>query len=348
MNTISTPEEPPLSSYILTVIAAFLGWTLDAFDFYAVSLTLTDIARDFNTTTPAIAGALTVSLMLRPVGAVIFGLLADKYGRRIPLMIDIVLYSGFSLASAFAGNLTQFLVIRALFGIALGGEWGLGAALLMESVPTNKRGLFSGILQQGYASGCLLATLVYYAVVPTYGWRAMYYIGASPSILVILIRFFVPESKSWYDEIWRYNENLLITLSREDQQKRAAEGSFWTLVKDAFKSNLWLTLYCVILMTAFNSFSHGSQDLYPTFLKKQKLFNEWDTTVTVVISQIGALTGGIISGIWSQRFGRRRMVMVCALLVLASIYPWSYSESLASLRTAAFFLQQVAVQFSLT
>src|SRR6184192_4925222 len=180
-----------------TFVACFLGWALDALDFFLLTFVLVPISQDFGRSIPEITFAITLTLMARPLGAFIFGLLGDKFGRRIPLMMDIILYSVMELLTAFAPNFTVFLILRALFGIGMGGEWGLGASLAMESLPTQTRGLFSGILQQGYAAGYLLAALVYWVVFPHFGWRGLFIAGALPAFLVIYIRARVPESPVW-------------------------------------------------------------------------------------------------------------------------------------------------------
>src|SRR3954447_15891825 len=180
-----------------TFVACFLGWALDALDFFLLTFVLLPVGRDFGRTVPQVAFAITLTLMMRPVGAFLFGMLGDRLGRRLPLMIDIVFYSVIELLSAFAPNFTVFLILRALFGIGMGGEWGLGASLAMESLPTEARGLFSGILQQGYAFGYLLAALVSWIVLPWFGWRGLFVAGALPALLVIYIRAHVPESPIW-------------------------------------------------------------------------------------------------------------------------------------------------------
>src|SRR3954469_22716512 len=180
-----------------TFLACFLGWALDALDFFLVTFVLSQIATDFHHSISEVAFSITLTLMMRPLGAFIFGLLGDKFGRRIPLMVDIIFYSVMELLTAFAPNFTVFLILRALFGIGMGGEWGLGASLAMESLPTKSRGLFSGILQQGYAFGYLLAALVYWIVFPIFGWRGLFIAGALPALLVIYIRATVPESPVW-------------------------------------------------------------------------------------------------------------------------------------------------------
>src|SRR2546421_5829167 len=228
-----------------TFIACFLGWALDALDFFLVTFVLVPIGHDFGRSIPKVAFAITLTLMMRPVGAFIFGLLGDKFGRRIPLMADIIFYSVMELATAFAPNFTIFLVIRALFGIGMGGEWGLGASLAMESLPPHARGLFSGILQQGYAVGYLLAALVYWIVFPHFGWRGLFVVGALPALLVIYIRAHVPESP-----VWERNR-ASGRIQRVDLQRFLREhGS--------------LLIYAALLMTAFNYMSHGTQDLYAT------------------------------------------------------------------------------------
>src|SRR6266850_5778834 len=180
-----------------TFVACFLGWALDALDFFLLTFVLVPVSHDFGRSIPQVAFAITLTLMMRPLGAFIFGLLGDKFGRRIPLMADIIFYSLMQLLTAFAPNFTIFLILRALFGIGMGGEWGLGASLAMESLPTETRGLFSGILQQGYAVGYLLAALVYWIIFPFFGWRGLFVAGALPAILVIYVRAHVPESPVW-------------------------------------------------------------------------------------------------------------------------------------------------------
>ncbi|OAD03182.1 hypothetical protein MUCCIDRAFT_156069, partial [Mucor lusitanicus CBS 277.49] len=185
----------------ITFAAAFFGWTLDAFDFFSVSLSATRIGKDFGVQPSDVTSAITTTLMLRPIGALIFGALADKYGRRWPLMIDIVLFSVINMASGFAPNLQTFIGLRAVFGIAMGGEWGLGASLALEALPVEARGLFSGIYQEGYACGFLLATLVNYAVVETgSSWRILFWVGAGFAILAVIIRIWVPESETFEEQ----------------------------------------------------------------------------------------------------------------------------------------------------
>src|SRR5216117_2442239 len=232
-----------------TFVACFLGWALDAFDFFLLTFVIAAMAHDFGTSIAKLSYAITLTLAMRPLGAFIFGLLGDRFGRRIPLMIDIIFYSAMELLTAFSPNYTWLLIFRALYGIGMGGEWGLGASLAMESLPTAARGLFSGILQQGYAFGYLLAALVYWIVFPIFGWRGLFVAGALPALLVIYIRAHVPESPVW-------------------ERDRAAAKSFD--LRRLLKEHGALLIYAALFMTAFNYMSHGTQDLYATYLEKQR------------------------------------------------------------------------------
>src|SRR5204862_1575218 len=233
-----------------TFIACFLGWTLDALDFFLLTFVFSSVGQEFGRSIEQVTFAITLTLMMRPVGAFIFGWLGDRFGRRIPLMIDIVFYSVIELLTAFAPNFSIFLLLRALFGIGMGGEWGLGASLAMESLPTHTRGLFSGILQQGYAFGYLLAALVYWIVFPHFGWRGLFVVGALPALLVIYIRARVPESPVWL--------------------RQRSTVNFWATAGDILKRHWLLLIYVILLMTAFNAMSHGTQDMYQTFLGEQR------------------------------------------------------------------------------
>src|SRR6266704_6336059 len=268
-----------------TFIACFLGWTLDALDFFLLTFVLTPVAHDFGRTIPQVTFAITVTLMMRPLGAFIFGWLGDRFGRRIPLMIDIIFYSVVELLTAFAPNFGTFLLLRALFGIGMGGEWGLGASLAMESLPTPARGLFSGILQQGYAFGYLLAALVYWIVFPIFGWRGLFVAGALPALLVIYIRAHVPESPVW-------ERNRAVAKSFDLRRFAREHGA--------------LLIYAALLMTAFNYMSHGTQDLYATYLEKKRGFDPDQTSKIAIVYAVGMICGGTIVGYLSQHWGRRR------------------------------------------
>jgi MFS transporter, SHS family, lactate transporter len=303
-----------------TFLACFLGWALDALDFFLLTFVMPVVGRDFNCSVPQIAFALTLTLMMRPVGALIFGFLGDRFGRRIPLMIDIIFYSVMELLTAFAPNYTLFLVFRALFGIGMGGEWGLGASLAMESLPSAARGLFSGILQQGYAVGYLLAAVVYWLVFPAFGWRGMFVAGAFPALLVIYIRARVPESPVWQRDSARMIANPFAVL-RE------------------LRKNWALFLYATLLMTAFMYMSHGTQDIYPTFLEKQRGLNVDQKATVAIIYNLGAICGGTLFGFLSQRLGRRRSIITAATLGILLIPVWVYSPTLPLLIAGGFFMQ---------
>src|SRR5881394_198063 len=301
-----------------TFVACFLGWALDALDFFLVTFFLVPLGDDFGQTIPKVAFAITLTLMMRPVGAFIFGLLGDKFGRRIPLMADIIFYSVMELLTAFAPNFTIFLILRALFGIGMGGEWGLGASLAMESLPTQARGLFSGILQQGYAVGYLLAALVYWIVFPHFGWRGLFIAGSLPALLVIYIRMHVPESPVWQRDRARRPRLDLMKFIRQ-------HGS--------------LFLYAALLMTAFNYMSHGTQDLYPTYLEKQRGFGVSAKSMISIVYAMGAICGGVVIGHLSQHWGRRRVIILSAIGGMLLIPLWIFAPSTALLVIGGFSIQ---------
>jgi len=303
-----------------TFVACFLGWALDALDFFLVTFVLVPIGHDFGQTIPKVAFAITLTLMMRPLGAFIFGLLGDKFGRRIPLMADIIFYSVMELLTAFAPSFTVFLVLRALFGIGMGGEWGLGASLAMESLPTQTRGLFSGILQQGYAAGYLLAALVYWIVFPHFGWRGLFVAGALPAFLVIYIRARVPESPVWQRNRVR-SERPRIKMSIFIRQHGA------------------LFIYAALLMTAFNYMSHGTQDLYATYLQKQRGFDPDQTSKIAIIYAIGMICGGTLVGHFSQQWGRRRAIILSAICGMLLIPLWIFAPSTGLLIMGGFLIQ---------
>lgn len=306
-----------------TFIASFLGWTLDAFDFFLVIVVVPHLAADFGVRVVDVAVAVTLTLALRPVGAVIFGWFADRYGRRGPLMVDIALYSLLELLTAFSPNLTVFLVLRALFGIAMGGEWGLGAALAMEALPPQKRGLFSGILQEGYAVGNLLAGLTLALFYAHIGWRGMFAIGVLPAALIFFIRSSVPESPAW---------------KAGAAQRLALRGD---VLLETLKRHLPLFAYAVLFMAAFNFMSHGTQDPYATFLSKQLGFSPGLVGAINTVASIGAILGGIFFGWFSQRIGRRPAIVICAVVGMALIPIWARSSTIGTLMIGGFLMQFV-------
>ncbi len=303
-----------------TFLACFLGWTLDAFDFFLLTFVVKEVAAEFSVSIVKVVFAITLTLMMRPLGALIFGMLGDRFGRRIPLMVDIIFYSLMELLTAFSPNYTVFLIFRALYGIGMGGEWGLGASLAMESLPAKARGLGSGILQQGYSFGFLLAAVVYWIVFPHFGWRALFIVGALPALLVIYIRAHVPESPVW-----------------ERQRQSAKEASLG--LGRMIRENWRLLIYAVLLMTAFNYMSHGTQDLYPTFLKEQRGLSVNQTAPIAIVYNLGAICGGTILGFYSQRWGRRRTIMIAATLGIFLIPAWIFSPTLPLLIAGGFFMQ---------
>ena len=304
-----------------TFLASFLGWTLDAFDFFLVIVVIPHLATDFHRSVVEVAFAVTLTLALRPVGALIFGWCADSFGRRIPLMVDIALYSLIELLTAFSPNFTVFLILRALFGIAMGGEWGLGAALAMEALPAKNRGLFSGILQEGYAVGNLLAGLAFGLLFERIGWRGMFIVGALPALLIFFIRTNVPESPAW---------------KAHEHERLAVQGD---ILLESLKRYFPLFLYAMFFMAAFNFMSHGTQDPYATFLTKQHGFKPATVAFINTIAAIGAIAGGIFFGWLSQRLGRRICIVICAALGALVIPLWAFSNTIATLAIGGFVMQ---------
>ena len=302
-----------------TFIACFLGWALDAFDFFILVFCVSALATQFQTKVSAITEAIFLTLALRPVGAILFGLMADRFGRRPTLMIDIIAYSVFELGSAFAPSLKFFLIMRALFGIAMGGEWGVGAALALETLPAEGRGFFSGWLQEGYAVGYLMAALAYAVAFRFVGWRGMFVIGALPAFLVIYIRTKVEESPAW-------------------KQGKVSNKAESRMGKDILRY-LGTFAFLVVLMFAFNSFSHGTQDLYPTFLQKDHKFTPQTVGLIAIVANVGALLGGIFFGTWSERVGRRKAILTAALLTVPLIPLWAYSHTAPMLALGGFLMQ---------
>jgi SHS family lactate transporter-like MFS transporter len=309
------------------VIAAFLGWTLDAFDFFILVFTLPAIAKEFGVNVPDVAYAIFLTLAMRFVGAFIFGRLGDKFGRKPLLMLDIVCFSVLGAAAALAPTLAVFLLLRALFGVAMGGEWGLGSSLTMESIPPQSRGLVSGILQGGYPTGFLLASIVFGIFYDetffgiTLGWRAMFLFSLLPALVVLYIRSHVPESPAF-----------------AEAQKKPKPGFIATL-----SANWRVSLFAIVLMMFFNLFSHGTQDLYPVFLQKQHNFDHHTVSLVLIVANLGAIAGGLFFGYISEKIGRVNAITIASLLALPVIPLWAYSSTPVMLAIGA-FVMQVAVQ----
>jgi SHS family lactate transporter-like MFS transporter len=305
------------------VIAAYLGWTLDAFDFFLMVFMFKDIASTFHVDVKNVVEATFLTLAARPIGAFVFGRLADRFGRKPTLMWNILAFSVLEGASGFAPSLTTFLALRFLFGIAMGGEWGIGSALTFETIPTRARGVVSGLLQAGYPSGYFVASIATYFFYDSLGWRYMFLLGVAPAILVFFVRMGVDESPAFIEK----------RIRKEQSNLSEVVGRNWKLA-----------LYAVILMTAFNFFSHGSQDAYANlFLKVQHGFNTHDAATMTAIMNIGAILGGIGFGFLSERIGRRRAIILASLLALPVIPFWAFASTPVVLGIGA-FLMQVSVQ----
>ncbi len=312
-----TSTRPAASDQRAAVTAGFLGWTLDAFDFFLVVMTLTAIGKEFGKPDAAIALSLTLTLAFRPVGAFIFGLLADRYGRKLPLMIDLVFYSVVEVLTGLAPSYTAFLVLRALFGIGMGAEWGVGASLVLEKVPPRLRGITSGLLQQGYALGYLLAAVCYLFVFPHWGWRPLFFIGGLPALLALFVRAHVRESDVW----------------------RETRHETWSGLGRAIVSNWKLFIYLTVLMAMMNMVSHGTQDMYPAFLERDWGFGPTTRAALTAFSQVGALTGGVLCGLYSDRLGRRRTIALALAGAVLSIPIWAFAPALPLLVAGAFIMQ---------
>jgi len=343
------------------VAASFLGWTLDAFDFFLMVFMFKAIAAEFHAELPSVVVASTLTLAARPFGALLFGMLADRYGRRPVLMTNVVLYSAVELASAFAPSLAVLLILRAAFGFAMGGVWGVGASLALESVPVKTRGLISGLLQEGYAAGYLIASVVFFFLFDRIGWRGMFIVGAVPALLALFIQFSVKESPAFESEtaaipgrgpLFLLGMGLLALAVAIGP---AVAGAFikvpiinWIYFIDApigfaglwlFRKHWKMALYVIAMMTAFNFISHGTQDLYPTFLQTNGGFGTQATGMLTAIGNVGAIFGGLLFGAWSETFGRRRAIVVASLLSLLVIPLWTFSHTAALLGLGAFFMQ---------
>ena len=302
--------------------ACLLGWSLDAFDFFILVFCVSAIAKDFHTGVPAVAQAIFLTLAFRPVGALLFGALADRFGRRPTLMINIGCFSVLELACAFAPSLHVLIILRALFGVAMGGEWGVGAALALESLPKEGRGFFSGLLQEGYALGYLLAAAAYAGLFHWIGWRGMFAVGAAPAVLVAYIGLKVEESPVW----------------SEGRARKAAGETGASFGQNLRRYGLTF-LFLILLMTGFNAFSHGTQDLYPTFLQHDHHLSPAATGGIAIVYTIGAILGGVCFGGISERLGRKRAIIGAALLSIPIIPLFALAHSLWLLVPGAFLMQ---------
>lgn len=348
------------------VITAYLGWTLDAFDFLMLTLITKDIAEEFHKPATALGLVITGTLALRPVGAFIFGRLADRFGRRPILMLNVLTYSALAFASAFAPDFTTFLILRCLFGVAMGGEWGVGSSLAMEHMRPESRGIVSGLLQTGYPTGGLIAAAAAAFLLPDHSWRFLVMLSVIPALLVVFIRMGVPESPHWQrgqQQVSAIKADGLaygligVTLTIIGQLSLFTDllkplglpmiVSIVSLVAGlaltplAFGRKYWgLALFAMLMMAAFNSLSHGTQDFYSNFLRIQMHFDASTASSIIAVGSLGAICGGITSGTLSQIIGRRRMITIGALAVLPMIPMWVfYAHGMAQFMAAVFALQ---------
>ncbi len=305
------------------VFASFLGWTFDAFDFFVLTLLIPDIAKAFGESRPNVVFTLTITLAMRPIGALIFGVMADRYGRRVPMTINIIFYAVMSAASGLAPTFRVFLILRALFGIGMGGQWGVGASLVLESVSPRWRGVLSGLLHQGYSLGNFLASLALLTVYPSmnamypaYAWRAMFFIGGLPALLSIFVLVKVKESEAWHEH-------------RTD----------WKVYVGSLPAIWRRFLYLVLMMTLMGFISHGTQDLYATFLQQQRHFTVNASAETNMFSMVGAILGGLVIGYCSDRFGRRRAMIGAALGALLTVPLWIAAPTSALIVCGGFLMQ---------
>src|SRR4051794_39983538 len=302
--------------------AAWLGWAMDAFDYFLLVFVISDVAKDFDTTKTKVAVATTFTLAARPVGAAIFGYWADKVGRRTPLLVCVLFYSAVEFSTGFSTSLTMLLLLRCLYGIGMGGEWGLGASLAMEKIPVEKRGFFSGVLQQGYPVGYLLAAVAFFIINPIFGWRGLFVCSAIPALLALFIRMRVGES-----EVWQQTK---------ERERQTHVGFRDVLFNGAVFRRF---LYLVLLMGAFNFMSHGTQDYYPTFLEDSFGAGTTTTVVVAIIYNIGAIIGGAYFGALSQSFGRKKTIVMCAIFGLVVSPAFAFAPTVALLAISAFVMQ---------
>jgi MFS transporter, SHS family, lactate transporter len=314
----SKNHEGLTTSYRPAMVAGFAGWLLDAFDFFLMTFCLTAIAKDFHKSDVQIALVITMTLAFRPVGGFVFGLLADRYGRRIPLMVNLGLFAAAEVFTGLATSYFMLLLVRAVFGIVMGGQWGVGSSLVMEQAPVNKRGILSGLLQEGYAAGNVLAALSFFFLYGRVGWRPLFFVGTLPALAVLLfIRFKVKESEVW----------------------KKAKPQTWGQQSREIVSHWRLFLYLLVFMTMMLFASHGTQDMYPTFLQRQWHFTPMRRSAITAIAGIGAIIGGIVGGHFSDKWGRRRVIVsafVCGILLVPL---WSFAPTQLLLVVGAFFMQ---------
>jgi SHS family lactate transporter-like MFS transporter len=317
---MNRPEASKQPKKHYAVMAGFLGWTFDAFDFFILTFVIDDVAKTFGKSRPEIALTIALALCLRPIGALVFGVMADRIGRRVPLMLNVLFYAIISVLSGWAPNYQIFLILRMLFGIAMGGQWGVGASLALESVSPKCRGLLSGVLQEGYTLGNLLAAVAFRIVYPAYGWRMLFYLGGLPALLSLFIFSKVKESPVWHEH-------------RSD----------WKTYRSSALRHWRRFLYLALLMGMVGFMAHGTQDMYPTFLRRDRLYSARLTADIIIVSMIGAMLGGLAFGFLSDKFGRKRAMVTAALAGLVVVPLWIAAPNVA-LCVAGVSLMQFFVQ----
>ena len=298
-------------------MASFLGWAFDAFDFFVLVFVLTKAAKDFEVSLEKMTLAITATLAFRPIGALLFGSLADRYGRRVPMMWNLVFFSVMEVLSGVAPTFSSFMICRCLFGVGMGGEWGLGAALAMEKVSPRWRGVVSGFLQQGYPFGYLLAACCFRLIPAEWSWRSLFFLGALPTVFAVCLLYRVKESAVW--------------------QKSRQQN--WAGLCRAILKNWRMFLYLTLLMTLMNFASHGTQDLYPTFLEKERHLTKTQIADIAIIYNMGAILGGLAFGFLSDRLGRRRGMVLAFIFAAAMIPLWVSGGSTALLALGGFCMQ---------
>jgi len=316
-----TSKQAWTSSQRKTLFAGVGSWTLDAFDYFVLVFVLTAMSKDFGITIVTATLAITFTLVMRPIGALIFGPLAEKFGRKPVLVINIAIFALIELATALAPNFESFFILRVVYGIAMGGIWGVASALTMESIPTRSRGVVSGLFQAGYPLGYLIASIIFGLLMPVVGWRGMFAIGVVPILLAAFIFFKVDESPVWLE-----------SRGRPGERRKPA---FWPAVRSQWP----LLIFAIVLMAAFNYFSHGTQDLYPTFLIKQQGFSTGTVSIIAISYNIAAIIGGLLAGTLSEKFGRKRIIIIFAALALPVIPLWAFASGSIALGIGAFLIQ---------
>jgi MFS transporter, SHS family, lactate transporter len=316
-------NEPNTKGWQFAVASSILGWVLDAFDFFVVVFLFDALAANFHVEKKAIVWTISITLAMRPVGALLFGALADRYGRKKPLMACVIYFSTITVLSGFAPNYLFFTVMRALYGIGMGGYWGIGASFAMENAPRKQRGVLSGMMQGGYPFGYLLAAVGMLTIMPHLGWRAMFVVGSLLAVVIVILTYLSPESEAWKQHRMGSIANIFKTLLQH-------MGSF---------------SYLLLVMVVMSCLSHGTQDLYPDFLKslpsiKDALVLGMKPLYGIpIIYNIGAITGAIFFGYISERIGRRYAIMVALLLSLLAIPAWAFGGSVLMLVVGSYVMQ---------